>query len=377
MKIKDIIKLINEEAAKANETEIKDSESIKKIVRIILINEPEKLKHYNKGYKSNGKVYYQDVSEFKKKIIDDYLPLYLSKEITLEEIAKKLKMSSKTVNKIIEEYYINTNDSEGLKNYEEVKESNNGGLVRKQVKENADNMRKKIEEFKIVSSTEFPLLPKKEQDNQIIKKIMKTKLKEENSEKNKKNGRTQLLTEEVVVKYIERVKEYFRKKNTPEREYFSEKDIRSILFSYPTIINRSNETLDEKIGNLLSYNDISEENAYDIIKSFPTILGYSAERTKKQLDILEKENLINAIIEKPRISMDSPELMYSLIQYAKERNNVSNLKNINFSNIFIPNSRMKKLYGISYENIKSKFEYNGTKEGTACIVNGQNIGKAI
>lgn len=375
IKIRDIIKLINERAATANETEIKDSESINKIVRMLLINDPEKVKKYNKDDSPKGKIYYHEVSEFREKIIDHYLPLYLSKEITLEEIAKKLKMSSKTVNKIIEEYYININDSKGLENYEKVKDSNKG-VVKKEIKEKAENMRMEILGYKIVSSKEFPLLPEEEQDKQIIMKIRKIKLKEERSEKNKENGRTQLITEEATAKYIERVKDYFRKKNTPEKENFSEQDIRNILFSYPTIINRSNETLDEKVENLLSHEDISEDNVYNIIKTFPAILGYSVQRTKEQLDILKSENLIQAVIDNPRRLMESPELIYSLIQYAKERCNTDDLNNLKFSNIFMANSTMKKLYGISHENIKNKFQYNGLREDDRCDVNSQTIGKA-
>ena len=37
---------------------------------------------------------------------------------------------------------------------------------------------------------------------------------------------------------------------------------------------------------------------------------------------------------------------------------------------------MKKLYGISHENIKNKFQYNRLREDDRCVVNSQTIGQA-
>ena len=55
--------------------------------------------------------------------------------------------------------------------------------------------------------------------------------------------------------------------------------------------------------------------------------------------------------------MLSVSLMYSLIEFAKERNHISNLSGLNPSTIFISNSTAKRLYGLSHEDIKSKYPY--------------------
>ena len=54
--------------------------------------------------------------------------------------------------------------------------------------------------------------------------------------------------------------------------------------------------------------------------------------------------------------------MYALIQYAKERHHTSNLENVNRNNIFLPNSSLKRIYGISYEELKAKFPYIADEE---------------
>ena len=55
-----------------------------------------------------------------------------------------------------------------------------------------------------------------------------------------------------------------------------------MIFRFPTLMHYSNESKDEKIDVLTSFDEIDLKTAYGMIKTFPTILGYSPERTRKQ-----------------------------------------------------------------------------------------------
>lgn len=137
-----------------------------------------------------------------------------------------------------------------------------------------------------------------------------------------------------------------------------------MIFRYPTLINFTSEHLDNKIDFLMSYEQIDKEHAYEMIKKFPVILGYDIKRTKGQLDLLRDENLIDYIIQVPSKLMNSEELLYALIEFAKKRYHVSDLSRINGDSIFVSNATLKKSYGVSFEEIKKMFPY---KSDTALI----------
>ena len=69
----------------------------------------------------------------------------------------------------------------------------------------------------------------------------------------------------------------------------------------------------------------------------------------------EKENLMDVAINYPSKLMMSPSLMYALIEYAKERHKTTDLSDITRTNIFMPNSTLKHLYGVTHEEIKEKY----------------------
>lgn len=387
---REMLTLLNEEAIKSKETQIKDAGTIKRIMIMILSNEPEKMKKYKETLRHNtgsrspykGKIgnsktgeYYLKELKFKKRIIDEYLPKIISGEITFEIIEKELNTSHHTFDKIVEEYYLKHDDTEGLKAYREAKKKNYGVSLEK--RENAKSMREEVEKYEVVSNSEFLLLSEEEQEKQIVMKIRQSKLKEE---KNSKSIRSVVITEETTIAMIEKIKDYFKEKNDIDKgiEYFSEQDIRYIIFRYPTIISRDYETLDEKLEVLKSYDEIDEKTAYEMIKSFPAIMGYDAQRTKKQLDLLNQESLIDYAIQRPNGLMRSPHLMHALIQFAKERHQTEDLSNVNKSNIFMANSTLKRLYRVTYEEIKERYQYQPleVEEDVPYSITGTDLGKA-
>lgn len=382
--------LLRQASIENNETLIDDPGSIKRCVEILLKDRPEELKTYQETLKKNPSarsmfrgekeeakagLYYEREEKFKKTIIEHYLPLLISGRITVDKIEQELSTTYHTINKTIEEFYTKNNDLEGLREYQEAKKRNVGASL--ETRENAKTKRDKVANYNVVTDSEFLCLSPEEQDRQIMMKFRKEKLKEEI----KVGQRTRVTSEEIVLKYIQKIKDFFRKKNDPKRgvENFSEQDIRYMLFRYPSILGRDTDSLDKKINVLVSYDDIDEKTAYGMIKTFPAIIGYSPERIKSQLDLLQRENLIDCVISKPIGMMRSASLMYALIEYAKQRHKTTDLSNVSRSNIFMANSILKRLYGTTYKEIKEKFPYKGTRdeEDVEYSINGQEIGQAV
>lgn len=365
---REALNLLRQASIENNEIIIEDVGSIKKCVEILLKYNPEELKRYyevvkkNSGrrspYKGNiGKpkigFYHEREEKFKKYIIEHYLPLILNGEITLKTITQELSTSNATIDKIIEEFYSRNNDIDGLAKYRKSKRKNLG------IKQKEEGQRKRedVAKDEVITKAEFVFLTPERQEEELIKKIRAEQLKEESS-KNSKNN-TALTSEEYVSDKINVILNYFRSKNASDsgEMYFSDQDIRFMIFRYPTLINRTPEILDEKLKVFTSYEEIDERTAYGMIKEFPALIGYDASRTKKQLDVLKTGNLMDAVIFRPSILMNSVNLNYALIQYAKERHHTSDLSNINRSNIFMANSTLKRVYGVSHDEIKAKYPY--------------------
>lgn len=367
---REVLVLLKQACIDNDETIIEDAGSIKRCVEMLLKDRPDDLKKYYEIVKKNsgrrnpytGKIgkpkiglYHEKEAEFQKNIITTYLPLIISGKMNIDKIAQELSCSPKTINKIIEEFYLRNNDSEGLQEFQNAKKRNSGTSV--ETRENAKIKREEVANYNVVPNNIFLTLPPEKQELQLIMKIRQEKLKQELSETN--TNKTALTGEDFVRDKIDIIMSYFKSKNIHNYNtvYFTDDDIRYMIFRYPTLINRSVETLDEKIKVLTSYDDIEDEIAFGMIKSFPAILGYEASRTKKQLDLLEKEGLIDAVQANPTRFMLSINLMYALIEYAKERHHTKNLSKINRRNIFLSNSTLKRVYGVSNEEIKAKFPY--------------------
>jgi len=371
---KEALELLRKASIENGEMIIEDSGSIKRCVEMLLKDRPEDLKLYYETLKKNIHsrtllakrkpsigIYHKEEKEFKKKIIEYYLPLILNGQITFDMIEKELSSSHQTINKIIEEFYTKNGDLKGLEKYRNSKKSNKGSIEQR---ENAKRAREEVANYQLVTNKEFILLSPEQQEMQLIMKIRTEKLKEELSKTNRK--KSVLSGEDFIKAKIKMLMDYFRSKNNPNsgKEFFSDEDIRYMIFKYPSLIGRTVETLERKIDILTSYAEIDEETAYGMIKTFPAIIGYDASRTKAQLDLLEQEDLIDAVIASPKRFMQSVELMYALIQYAKERHHTTDLTNINRSNIFMNSSSLKRLYGVSYDDIKARYPYIAEDEKT-------------
>ena len=369
--IKEASKLLKQASIENGETVLEDAGSIKRCVEILLKDRPEDLKKYHDILKQNpGKrillykekrerpeigSYYEKEAEFKQFVVEHYLPLILSGQITLRTIEQELSCSRHTVNQIIEEFYIKNQDLEGLAEFKRIKQTHKG--VTRETREIAKRKREEVANYKIVSNKEFLLLSSEEQEIQLIMKIRAERLKQELSETNL--NKTALIGEDVIKPKIKVLKDYFKSKNNSnsDKKFFSDTDIIYMIFRFPPLINHTPEGLDKKIAVLTSCKEITEETAYEMIKTFPAIISYDALRTKRQLNMLEQEGLIDAVISKPVRFMQSVNLMYALIQHAKERHHTTDLTNVNRNNIFIANNSLQRLYGVSYDDIKAKYPY--------------------
>lgn len=373
------------------ETIINDVSSIKRCVEIILKDRPQELETYHQTLKKNmgsrgflkndtknqyeGSLYYEKEQAFKQRIINDYLPLILDGTMSITKVAEELSTTNRSINAIIEEYHMQTEDLETAKKYEEAKRRN-GGLT-DEVRENAKLKREEVSQYKVVTIKEFTFLSPEEQERQIIMKTRLSQLKKEQSDENK--DKSALTSAEFVQKNLNNTLEYFRSKNPLDSEeiYFSDQDIRNMIFRFPTLMHYSNESKDEKIDVLTSFDEIDLKTAYGMIKTFPTILGYSPERTRNQLELTEKSNIVNALISEPRTFMLSVNLMHSLIEFAKERTHTDDLSKISPKSIFMANSICERVYGVSHKELLERFPYKEDNEETLDYeISPNEIGKS-
>lgn len=278
--------------------------------------------------------FHDDEEEFKRKIIQEYLPKLLRNEITIEQMKTELETSCHTIDNIVEEYYKENepDNKEGIKQFEDAKIRNRGASFEK--RESAQKAREEVMAFPIVEPKKFGGLTVEEQEEQIIMKVRKE------ISKDQKSGTT---TRETAIAKISRIKEYFRGKNDPQTGTvnFSDQEIRLIIFKYPAMVKRSPETLEDKIDVFRECEPIGEETAYKMIKAHPQILGFGIERTKRQLALLEKEKLIDHAIEEPSMLVNSVETMETLINYAKAKHPGQELNTLSVNQIFLSHSQVK------------------------------------
>ena len=382
----EILKIVNEEAKKNGEQQIKDAGTIKRSIKKILENDSQMQELYQEVIRHNigrrsprtKRRFYRKRTLLEETIINEYLPQILERKMHLVTIVKKLSISEKTVKKIIEDKLEEDGDEEIIKKYREAIESNSGASLEK--RQEAESKREKALKSDVVLNAEFLSLPLEEQEEQLLKKVRKEQVKEaiDKSSKELLVKKSRLTSEEYVEERIQYITDYFMEKNNQfgYEAAFSAQDIRYIIFRYPTILRHLAENIDEKFELLLTYDEIDNSNIVGIVNNFPAILGYSTERTKAQLNILKDENLMDYFLSKPCGLMRSPQLIYALIQFAKERHGTNDLTGVNRNNIFMPNATIKRLYGTDYDEIKSKYPYVvESVEEPYFSINGQDIGK--
>lgn len=348
----EIMVIINKKAKKCGETPIENVITIKRIVAMILIEQPAEYEKYilagGKDFQVSGISWKDREPIVIRKIIQEYFPRFLREELSLLDVAKELNVDAGTVSGIIKRYY--ANDQEMLERFRK-RAASSAGMSAKR-KEAIKDAREEVGSFKVVPKEDiFIALPEQKQDEQLIMKIRKLRFKEISSDTS--DIQTYVLSEQYAKTVLERMKRYFKSKNDPkkEKEYFSERDIRLIVFGCTRLTGRSNDTLDEKFKVLTSFYDW--EDISGMIKTFPDILSYSPERLKAQLNLLKSENLLDYVVSTPIGFRISPETMYALINFAKERH--PDLSNINRRRIFMPNSTLKHDYKVTYDDIKEKY----------------------
>lgn len=273
---------------------------------------------------------FHDEQEFKRIVIEEYLPKILKNEITIEQIERQGTTTGRTIDKIIKKYYEETENEEGMKQYTEAKLKNRGASVetRKRVKE----AREELKKIKLVTPKEFEDLSEKEQYEQLKSKVKIEILK---------NPKAGIMNDESVQNKISLIMQYFKGKNDPQigKVNFSEKEIRQIIYTYPAIVKRSPETLEDKMEIYIS--KFGKEAAYKMVKKYPGIMGFSQERIKKQLNLLEKNGLLDYVVETPKLLINSVEKLETLINWTKVKNPGVDLNTLSINEIFINHNEMK------------------------------------
>lgn len=341
------MKYVNEKAQEKGIANI-SQDTIISIAEELLENNTKKLEEYRKTRRHNMGARNPNTTPEEKKeaIIKEELAKVLKSEIQLTRVAEKYGISLKNARNIIEDYL--KNDEEQFKKYKETVAKNIGASLEKR---QATTQRKdKIKSKDTVTNKEFVLLDKQTQKELIVNKFLKNKIKEDEHKG--------ISNEQYVYERLEELIQYFNKRNLEEssKGILTEEDILYMAYRFPTMLNYSiEEKIEPTIKSMENNQEIGYINTSHILRVFPAILGYSKERTEKQLEILQKNNLIGAIIESPMRFMNSPDLMYAQIEFAKERHKTNNLERVKYSNIFMPNPTMKRLYKTNYDEIKKKY----------------------
>lgn len=374
---REVMERINQKANQCGEAPIKSVITIKKMVAMILAESPDKYEKYIlAGYqrKDDGITWIDRKPIVQQLLIEKYLPIFFRGELSLVEIAKKLSVDPRTLNQIIQEYYADNEDV--LNRYREQVDRNR--RMSPKEKKKCKAAKDEVGSFTVAPKDIFIALSAEEQDEHLVMKIRKIRFKEKTSDID--NDDSYVLSEIYARNALERIKQYFRSKNDPEEEieYFSEKDIRLIVFCCPNLTGRTNETLDKKFKVLTSFYDW--EDISGMIKTFPGILSYSTERIKSQLNILSSEGLLNYLVSIPVGFRLSPETMYALIKLAQKEN--SDLSTVKWHSIFMSNSNLKNKHGTTYDRIRvayplpSEMKVLKTEkdEGGTYTVEGQELG---
>lgn len=323
--------------------------TVQNLIEEILQDTPDKLKEYKQNRaKIIGMRNAEIISdEVKTKIIEQELPRILSSEIELSKVAKIYEISSKSVINIIERYL--KSDEKEYKRYKEIVRKNIGGATIQQSRVSKEKI-EKISSIDIATKEEFLLLQIEQQREMASIKYLQNKLKEKNSKG--------INDKETIDRKVQEKVKYFLERNLNEENIgnLTEEDVLYMMYRFPTMIGYS---IEDKIGKMIKYLEdeanLGFEQTSSIVRTFPAIFGYSVERTRSQIQILENNNKVDAMIEHPMRLMYSPELIHALIEFAKQKHETNNLDDVKNTNIFLTNKRMKKRYNVTHEELKERF----------------------
>ena len=315
--------------------------TVQNLIEEILQSEPEKLKEYKDNRaKIIGKRNAEIISdEVKTKIIEQELPKIMNSEIEISKVAKSYGISSKSVINIIERHL--RPDEQQYKKYKDTVRKNMGGATIEQSRVSKEKI-EKISSIDIATKEEFLLLQIEQQREMVSIKYLQNKLKEKNSKG--------INDKETIDRKVQEKVEYFLERN------LTEEDVLYMMYRFPNMIGYS---IEDKIDKMIKYLEdeanLGFEQTSSIVRTFPTIFGYSVERTRSQIQILENNNKVDAIIEHPLRLMYSPELIHALIEFAKQKHETNNLDDVKNTNIFLTNKRIKKRHNVTHEELKERF----------------------
>lgn len=358
--IKEAMEIVNKNAVENSLPEI-SRESIRRYSFKLLegnIEKQEQLEYaikHNSGNRSSISIE-RNRPEVISEVLEQDLPLIMDRKVTLKEVANKHHISTKYIRGIIEDEL--SKNEEEFNRYKEAVKRNGGTSPEKRMI--SSRKKSRVQSFETVTNKEYLGLSSEEKKKQLIYKYLKMRMSEKENAK--------ISNEESVEKRINDIVEYFEDRNEREhrREHkkadndqskdISEEDVLYMLYRVPSLLNYSiDEKINPSIELLDNYEGIGYENTNHILRTFPSVIGYSMERKSKQLKVLSKGNVVDAIVNNPRIFMNSPQLLYAQIQYAKDRNHITDLSNINRNNIFMAGSTMLRLYGITLDEIKERY----------------------
>ncbi len=158
-------------------------------------------------------------------------------------------------------------------------------------------------------------------------------------------------SEKMLERKASRLMKLFEKRNTKienEDGKITSNQLLRMLYDYPTLLSISlNNKLRPALMALENNKNVGKENASNIIRENPGVLGSSIERTKLQLKILSDTQTLDFVFNKPRILRTSPELMYAQIQLWKKEGK--------YSTPFISTKKLYEIYGKKAEEIQKDF----------------------
>lgn len=163
----------------------------------------------------------------------------------------------------------------------------------------------------------------------------------------------------LLMRKFAKIKQYFliqRNSNIEnEEDKLTENDFWRMLYDNPTLLSSS---LEDRIIPTLDFldkhPDVGYKNATRIIREDASIISSSINRTKLQLKILKDNDLLEAFFSKPRNFRTSPELIYALINFSKDKNNDN--KNLHFSSIFLTRKKLEEKFNVTPEDLIGEYD---------------------
>lgn len=304
--------------------------------------------------------------------INNILELY--KEENPNEAPKidEMKLKGKTHKSDVTDYSAEPlTDDEVIKAYEDIKNGTTLTKVAKDLGRTRDFVKKQIIDY-IDEPDEIREFEEQLQKNQHPTKNNDLFYNATEEQKKKMiferlNARRALhkrttYSEQQLERKFNRLKKYFlATRNEKCDNKLTENNFYRMLYDTPTLLSSSFSSKILPAMNNLDYNpDVGIEEATNIIKADASILCSAIARTNLQIRILKENNLLRSFFVKPRNFRTSPELMYALIEYKKDRmDSYGEGENISLSSsddIFITRTRLLERFSTIPKSLMERYD---------------------